>query len=351
MAQEMNISPIKIKDLSKEIIDNIRGSGSKPGERLNTFVWGPPGIGKSQLMHQVASKLERPILDFRANLFDPVDVRGIPFHEAIEGTNMTYWAPPSIFPYEHRDSPEGIFFLDELTTAPTATQNAFLQLCLDRKVGDYTLPNGWSIVGASNRLADMAAVYEMTSAMKDRWLHYILEPDVETWCEWAAENNISDVITSFIRFRPNLLHDFDPTYTAFPTPRSYQILDRKLRMNDNSEEARFFSGVSAILGNGAAGEFVTFKENRDKMPDIDSIIRQPNAAKVPKDEPAIMYAIAGALAAKATSDNFDKICTYAGRMAPEFQVVLMRDALSRTRSLGSHPAYQQWVSKNATEIL
>ena len=74
-------------------------------------------------------------------------------------------------------------------------------------------------------------------------------------------------------------------------------------------------------------------------------------AKVPKDEPAIMYAIAGALAAKATSDNFDKICTYAGRMAPEFQVVLMRDALSRTRSLGSHPAYQQWVSKNATEIL
>ena len=71
MAQEMNISPIKIKDLSKEIIDNIRGSGSKPGERLNTFVWGPPGIGKSQLMHQVASKLERPILDFRANLFDP----------------------------------------------------------------------------------------------------------------------------------------------------------------------------------------------------------------------------------------------------------------------------------------
>ena len=87
------------------------------------------------------------------------------------------------------------------------------------------------------------------------------------------------------------------------------------------------------------------------MPDIESIIRQPNAAKVPKDEPAIMYAIAGALAAKATSDNFDKICTYAGRMAPEFQVVLMRDALSRTRSLGSHPAYEQCVSKNATEIL
>ena len=69
----------------------------------------------------------------------------------------------------------------------------------------------------------MAAVYEMTSPMKDRWLHYVLEPNVDDWCNWAAENNISDVITSFIRFRPNLLHDFDPTYTAFPTPRSYEI--------------------------------------------------------------------------------------------------------------------------------
>ena len=183
MANEINIPSIKAQDLSKEIIDNVRAG-------LNTFVWGPPGIGKSQLMYQVASKLERPMLDFRANLFDPVDVRGIPFHEAMEGTNMTYWAPPSVFPYEHRDSPEGIFFLDELTTAPTATQNAFLQLCLDRKVGDYTLPNGWSIVGASNRLADMAAVYEMTSPMKDRWLHYVLEPNVDDWCNWAAENNI-----------------------------------------------------------------------------------------------------------------------------------------------------------------
>ena len=87
------------------------------------------------------------------------------------------------------------------------------------------------------------------------------------------------------------------------------------------------------------------------MPDIDSIIRQPNAAKVPKDEPAIMYAVAGALAAKATKDNFDKICTYTQRIAPEFQVVLMRAALSRNRNLGGHASYIQWVSKNAKEIL
>ena len=344
MANEMNIPPIRPKDLMPELIDNVRAG-------ISTFIWGPPGVGKSQIVQTIAAKLNRALMDFRSNLFDPVDVRGIPFHDATEGTHMTYWAPPSVFPYEHRDSPEGIFFLDELTTAPQATQNAFLQLVLDGKVGDYTLPDGWCCIGAGNRLSDLAAVYDLTAPMKNRFSQYSLEVNIDDWCEWAAENNITDLITSFIRFRPNLLFDFDSSNTAFPTPRSWEILNKKLQFNDNSEEARFFNGISSLIGQGPAGEFVTFKESRDKMPDIEALIRQPNAAKVPKDEPAIMYAIAGALAAKATKDNFDKICTYTQRMAPEFQVVLMRDALSRNRNLGTHASYVQWVSKNAKEIL
>jgi|TARA_B110000438_G_scaffold295659_1_gene339017 hypothetical protein len=344
MANEMNIPPCRPKDIIPEIIDNTRAG-------LSTFIWGAPGVGKSQIVKEVAKQLNRSLMDFRSNLFDPVDVRGIPFHESIEGTHMTYWAPPSIFPYEHRDAPEGIFFLDELTTAPQATQNAFLQLVLDGKVGDYTLPPGWVCIGAGNRLSDLAAVYDMTAPMKNRFSQYHLDVNLDDWCDWAAQNGITDLITSFIRFRPNLLFSFDSADSAFPTPRSWEMLNKKLQFNDNTETDRFFQGVASLIGSGPAGEFVTFKLNRDKMPDIDALLRQPHAAKVPKDEPAIMYAIAGAIAARSTPENFDKVCQYANRMEPEFQVVLMRDALSRNSSLAKTNAYQSWLAKNATEII
>jgi len=344
MANEMNIPPCRPKDIIPEIIDNTRAG-------LSTFIWGAPGVGKSQIVKEVAKQLNRSLMDFRSNLFDPVDVRGIPFHESIEGTHMTYWAPPSIFPYEHRDAPEGIFFLDELTTAPQATQNAFLQLVLDGKVGDYTLPPGWVCIGAGNRLSDLAAVYDMTAPMKNRFSQYHLDVNLDDWCDWAAQNGITDLITSFIRFRPNLLFSFDSADSAFPTPRSWEMLNKKLQFNDNTETDRFFQGVASLIGSGPAGEFVTFKLNRDKMPDIDALLRQPHAAKVPKDEPAIMYAIAGAIAARSTPENFDKVCQYANRMEPEFQVVLMRDALSRNPNLAKTNAYQSWLAKNATEII
>lgn len=344
MANEMNIPPTRPEDLILEIIDNTRAG-------LSTFLWGAPGIGKSQIVKQVAKQLNRSLMDFRSNLFDPVDVRGIPFHKEQDGTHMTYWAPPSVFPYENRDAPEGIFFLDELTTAPQATQNAFLQLVLDGKVGDYTLPPGWVCIGAGNRLSDLASVYDMTAPMKNRFLNYHLDVNLEDWCNWAAKNGITDLITSFIRFRPNLLFAFESTDTAFPTPRSWEMLNKKLQFNENADTNRFFNGVASLIGSGPAGEFITFKLNRDKMPDIDALLRQPNAAKVPKDEPAIMYAIAGAVAAKATPENFDKVCAYTNRMSPEFQVVLMRDAISRNPALAKTPAYNSWLAKNATEIL
>ena len=148
-----------------------------------------------------------------------------------------------------------------------------------------------------------------------------------------------------------MLFNFDSADTAFPTPRSWEILNKKLQFNDNTESDRFFHGVASLIGQGPASEFVTFKLNRDKMPDIDQLLRQPNAAKVPKDEPAIMYAIAGAIAARSSADNFDKVCQYANRMEPEFQVVLMRDALSRNPKLATTAAYQSWLAKNATEII
>ena len=126
-----NINP---NDLKSEIKDNIRTG-------LNTMIWGGPGIGKSDIPQQVADDLDIPLLDFRANLFDPVDVRGIPhiMQEQETGKRFTRWAVPDVFPIASRDGETGILFIDELPTAPPATQNAFLQLLLTRQIGDYEM--------------------------------------------------------------------------------------------------------------------------------------------------------------------------------------------------------------------
>ena len=119
---------------------------------LNTMICGGPGIGKSEIVQQVANDLNFGLVDFRANLFDPVDVRGVPHIMQVKDSTKRYtrWAVPDVFPIAERDGQNGIMFIDELTTAPPATQNAFLQLLLPRKIGDYTLPTGWSVIAAGN---------------------------------------------------------------------------------------------------------------------------------------------------------------------------------------------------------
>ena len=176
---------IRPRHLVQEIITNMRAG-------LNTMIWGGPGIGKSDIPQQISVQLNQKLLDFRANLFDPVDVRGVPFVVQLKESlrRFTRWAVPDVFPIVERDGENGIFLIDELPTAPPATQNAFLQLLLTRRVGDYQLPDGWSIIAAGNRLTDSASVYQMPSPVRNRLAHYELEPHLDDWCDWAIKNNL-----------------------------------------------------------------------------------------------------------------------------------------------------------------
>ena len=225
---DTTMQTVTATDLKQEIRDNMRIG-------LNTMIWGGPGIGKSEIPQQVANELNIPLLDFRANLFDPVDVRGIPYTRddlsvASGAMKITSWAPPDIFPSEETHGPRGLFMIDELPTAPPATQNAFLQLLLTRQVGNYKMPDGWSCLAAGNRLTDGASVYQMPSPVRNRLMHYELEPSLDAWCEWALKNEVNTTLVSFMRYRPNLLYSFKADEYAFPTPRSWSFVDKRLRL-------------------------------------------------------------------------------------------------------------------------
>ena len=260
---------IRPRHLVQEIITNMRAG-------INTMIWGGPGIGKSEIPQQVAIKLDQKLLDFRANLFDPVDVRGVPFVVQLKSSTsrrFTRWAVPDVFPIIERDGINGIFLIDELPTAPPATQNAFLQLLLTRRVGDYHMPDGWSIIAAGNRLTDSASVYQMPSPVRNRLAHYELEPHLDDWCDWAIKNNLDTSLISFMRYRPGLLYDFDADQYAFPTPRSWAFVDKKLKVNSSKkEDETLFYGVSALVGDGPAGEYLAFRKIANDLPDVDKLI-------------------------------------------------------------------------------
>ena len=316
---------------------------------IPTMIWGPPGIGKSQIVYQTAEALNAKLFELRANLFDPVDVRGgLKVVEQQDGTYKTKYGIPEDYP-ESDYTGNVVLLVDELPNAPKATQNALLQLILDKKIGTYTLPPGTAIVAAGNRSIDRAAVHEMPTPVKNRFAHYEVEPNVDDWAAWAIRKGINPTIISFVRYRPTLLHSLDSRENAFPTGRAWEMVDRKLPYMGSMPDDEFY-GVASIIGDGPAGEFIAFKQTADKMPDLDKIISSPHSVNVP-DDPSILFAVSGGLAARSDENNFKDIMAYAKRMPAEYQVVLVRDSLAKDRDLVKTPAFQKWTQDNANVLI
>jgi hypothetical protein len=304
--------------------------------RQPTFLWGGPGIGKSAVVRQLADEMRVPLQDVRALLLDPVDLRGLPF---LGPDGRSKWAIPEFLPKDGA----GILFLDELNAAPAMVQASCYQLVLDRKLGEYTLPSDWAIVAAGNRDSDRAVTTRMPTPLRNRFVHLEFEADLHDWCEWAIGAGLRPEVIAFLRFRQELLNAFDRDATAFPTPRSWEFVSRMLDLApDRSMEHELFAGA---VGAGAATEFSAFLKTFRELPNIDAILLNPLKEPVPENA-AAQYAVASALAHRATDTNFDRICTYVGRMPTEFSVLCVRDASLREPAVQHTAAFTKWATAN-----
>ena len=305
-------------------------------ERQPVFIWGSPGIGKSAVVQQLAVDLGIPLRDIRALLLDPVDLRGLPF---VGRDGRSTWATPDFLPQDG----EGILFLDELNAAPAMVQASCYQLVLDRKLGEYTLPEGWAIIAAGNRDCDRAATTRMPAPLRNRFVHIDFEVDVQEWSEWAIEAGICPEVIAFIRFRPELLNAFERDSNAFPSPRSWEFVSRILNSRpDSAAEHELFAGA---VGSGAATEFSAFLRMFRELPNIDAILLNPAHEPVPQNA-AAQYAVASALARSASDRNFDRIYQYVKRMPTEFNVLCVRDASLYSPTIRSTAAYTKWAIEN-----
>lgn len=315
------------------------------------FLWGPPGVGKSDVIRQVTEDLGIELRDIRMSLLDPIDLKGFPMPDATAG--VMKWLPADFLPPMMvkkgnkmvPNESKGCLFLDEMNSAPPAVQATGYQLILNRRIGEYILPKGWSVVAAGNRASDRAIVHAQPSALANRFVHLDFDVDPEEWRHWAMRNNLHTDLRAFIAFRPHLLHAFDAANNprAFPTPRSWAFVDSIYKSNlPPSDELEVIKGT---VGEGAAVEFSSFVRLIKDLPTVDQILIDPDGAKMP-DSPASRYAIASALAPKTTKGNIDRIMKYTNRLPVEFQVMFIRDAIRATDELTQTKAFMDWAIKN-----
>lgn len=311
-------------------------------QRWPAFVWGPPGIGKSAIVRSVAAAAGLPVIDLRASLLDPTDLRGIPVVKA----GRAEWCPPSFLP--RPADPPGVLFLDEINAAPPLVQASLYQLVLDRRVGEYVLPQGWWIVAAGNRQQDRAVTFRMSSALANRFVHITLEPDVDDWRTWAIATGLDPLVVSFIGFRPALLRQEPGQEAAYATPRSWEMLSDVLRSFGGPKGCADL--VPGIVGEGPAREFASFIKQAANMAQIEAIVADPEGRSLPQSLDGI-YVLTSWLAHNAGKDEVARAAAVLlARLPPEFAVVLARDMLRARPAFARDAAYRDFMKRHAALI-
>ncbi len=329
---------------------------TREGHHTPVMLWGPPGVGKSQMVMQVGERHGVSVIDIRLSQMEPSDLRGIPFKNG----DRVEWAIPAMLPDEARHGSEGILFLDEITSAPPSVSAAAYQLILDRKLGEYRVPDGWAIIAAGNRQGDRGVTYSMPAPLANRFAHFEVETHLDDWIAWAYANNIHEGIIAFLRFRPELLFDFDPAHNpvAFPSPRSWEFANRALHKFGNIPSLTL-SSLQACVGPAAGIEVSAYLQNLDKLPDLDAILR---GEEVPvPNEIDLQYAIASALVGRAIrardagngAETYGKLLNYAGKFPTREMGVMMVSDLHRAvgQEIFSVPEFAVWANDVAEVML
>jgi hypothetical protein len=321
---------------------------TRAGHHTPVMLWGPPGVGKSDMVREVAQRHQAPVIDIRLSQMEPSDLRGIPFR--VDGS--VEWAIPSILPNSERHGAEGVLFLDEITSAPPTVSAAAYQLILDRRLGEYQVPEGWAIFAAGNRQGDRGVTYSMPAPLANRFSHFEVETNLDDWVAWAYRSDIDERIIAFLRFRPELLFDFDPAHnpTAFPSPRSWEFAHRALQKFDQHPQL-LQGALQACVGPAAGVELNAFVNSLDKMPDLDAIIAGDDVP-VP-DEIDLQYAIAAALVGRAIRANnkgdgnvtHGRILDYAQRFPQREMGVMLVSDMHRAigEAIFSVPQFGDWA--------
>lgn len=312
-------------------------------QKVPTFLWGAPGIGKSSIVKQIAKDANVAFIDLRLALMDPTDLKGIPFYDKESHTAL--WAPPAFLP---RDG-EGILFLDELNSAPPSVQSSAYQLILDRKVGEYELPEGWAIVAAGNREGDRGVTYRMPAPLANRFVHFELEVDVNDWRDWAYKSELDERIIAYVSYKNEHLFTFDAKsdVKSFATPRSWEYVGNVLK--SSLPQNLLLDTISGTVGRDVAVSFLSFMKVMNRLPNIENILNAKSQEH--SDEVDVLYALSAGLVSsylkRGDEETLDNLLAYTLEMKSEFAVMIVQDLQRNGVDMQHSEVFKKWVSKFA----
>lgn len=336
-------SEIKTSELLQMSVDRIIEKLTFSYEKLiknnvplktmpSVMLWGAPGVGKSQLVRQVAKQLEERtdkkvmVTDVRLLLFNPVDLRGIPTSNADK--TLAIWLKPKIFQMDESNDVVNVLFLDEISSAPPSVQASAYQITLDRVIGEHKLPENCIVICAGNRVVDKSVAYKMPRALSNRLLHIEVKENFDSWKKWAIANNVNKKVIGFLSFRQSYLYEkeLSSDSLAFTTPRSWEMVSNIL--NNVSDDIDYvYELIAGLVGKGVAVEFRSWCKIYDKLPSVKDIF-QGEEQTVPKETDRL-YALTSSMIdyARMNKDDLFQIensIKYAQKMPPDFTAVLLK---------------------------
>ena len=353
-----NIPSLNVSEAVTLLADTytpIINGGLSPKILPSIMLWGPPGVGKSQAVRQIAKELERAtskpckVTDVRLLLFNPIDLRGIP--TANEDKTLAVWLKPQIFNMDESDGVINILFLDEISAAPQSVQAAAYQITLDRVIGEHKLPDNCIVIAAGNRTTDKSVAFKMPKALANRLCHIEIKGNFDAWLGWAVSKGINEKVTGFLSFRSDYLMAFEGSGDdlAFATPRSWEMVSNILNNSSKSVE-ELYPLIAGCVGGGVAIEFESFCRLYSELPSMEDIF-SGKRPKVPKNTDAL-YALVSSMTAYAKEHKNDvrlisNSINYALGLPTDFSVVLVKNYMAIEKdykqTLMQIPEFFKWI--------
>lgn len=369
----------KVSDMTNNIVtvtldqvDNIlklhsmaNRSASKKKQTPPIMFHSSPGVGKTQKINEYYSKPTakfpegRTVHTWILSLLDPTDIKGIPAADKSDPKKwVTKWL---ISNYLANVQPNDVIFVDEISRATELVRASFLTLFQDRKLGDFILPEGVDIIAAMND-SDIG-VMKMSAAMNNRFTHYYLVSDAQSWAkEYAPEAGVHVHWQAFITSNPQHLDDFQRDQAAFPSPRSIENASILLTEAEeliksgeiSKEDSKFLieSALTGTIGKGVTLEFLAFRRDLEnaKECNLPAILANPTGVDIPKRDD-LKYATCLGLAHIADRTNLDAIYTYIKRYEKkEFQVLCFSSLLKKHPELYTHSAVSKFNHQHGNVV-
>ena len=310
-------------------------------KKLPVLITGAPGVGKTAIGTLAARNAGADILFMHPVVSDPTDFKGLP---AIV-KDMAEFLPFGDLRRMIEADRALVVFIDDLGQAPASVQAAAMQLLLSRCLNGQRISDHVTFIAATNRHTDRAGVTGVLEPVKSRFNTIVsLEPDLDDFLHWCNGQGFPELFGPFLRFRPELLHNFKPTHelTNSACPRTLDNFATWLKLG-----VRDFEVLSGAAGEDVATQYLAFEEMAQTMPDPDAILADPAAHPAPpKDRLAVAYALCGALAARVTADTAENMFAYAAKLPQEFQALLVKDTLTKSPVIATTQAFIRWAAAN-----